>query len=295
MRVSAVIVKWSYSFANICQTFVVWLTVSVGLFRYVAVCMPLYGQQYCRLDSAQRIVVAVLLCSLAFNVSRFWDLTYGYDSCMQVSEMQEVVYVMASEFRMNAVFSKVYMALYNVLIFVAPFSVLLFVNFRAIAAVRRSYKLRTRQISKTQSKQALATKSLLSRGQTTTTLMLICIVFIFLACNLPTFVANIVEIIIGSERSKDESRFIRFVDISNLLVVLNSSANIIIYISLSKQYRKLLLFVAFRRGPPPKGWQALGYLPVPLSQRNNNQGVALLTLGSLHQSKKEKSESSNSD
>src|ERR1700677_2490804 len=73
--------------------------------------------------------------------------------------------------------------------------------------------------------------------------MLITIVFIFLTCNSPALIVNGMEWFLDSSSEMQtslQSAYFLLVDIVNLMVVINSSMNILVYIWFSKQYRILL-------------------------------------------------------
>lgn len=73
--------------------------------------------------------------------------------------------------------------------------------------------------------------------------MLITIVFIFLTCNAPALIVNAMEWFLDSSSETQtglQSAYYLLVDIVNLMVVINSSINIIVYMWFSKQYRSLL-------------------------------------------------------
>ncbi|KAL3984563.1 Serpentine type 7TM GPCR chemoreceptor Srw family protein [Acanthocheilonema viteae] len=75
------------------------------------------------------------------------------------------------------------------------------------------------------------------------TLMLLAIVAMFLTCNGLAFCNNIIEILIFVDKidsSENDSAFEKSVEIANILVSLNSSTSIFIYLSFSSKYRVIV-------------------------------------------------------
>ena len=75
------------------------------------------------------------------------------------------------------------------------------------------------------------------------TMMLLAIVAMFLLCNSLAFCNNIVEIIFTYDQelwAKYEALFDKFVEIGNILVSLNSSTTIFIYLNFSTKYRLIV-------------------------------------------------------
>jgi len=79
--------------------------------------------------------------------------------------------------------------------------------------------------------------------ETKTTIMLIVVVLVFLASNSLAFVCNIIEVLIRKMNLHQMyDTYLDLVEISNLLIVLNSAINIFIYWSFSKKYRAVFYF-----------------------------------------------------
>ncbi|VDM15337.1 unnamed protein product [Wuchereria bancrofti] len=79
-----------------------------------------------------------------------------------------------------------------------------------------------------------------STRDSSVTLMLLAIVAMFLTCNGLAFCNNIIEILMFVDKidnSENESAFEKSVEIANILVSLNSSTSIFIYLIFSSKYR----------------------------------------------------------
>jgi len=63
------------------HTTTMWLTVSLAVFRYIAVCHPLYGARWCNLHRARITVIAVVLATVVFCIPNYMMLyVYPYES-----------------------------------------------------------------------------------------------------------------------------------------------------------------------------------------------------------------------
>lgn len=73
-------------------------------------------------------------------------------------------------------------------------------------------------------------------------LMLVMVVALFLVCNSVALIVNIFEATISGEEASEAAREVLpvLIDVGSFLVVFNSSANFLIYIIFSKQFRKVL-------------------------------------------------------
>lgn len=65
-----------YPLGLIAQTGSVYLTVTVTVERYVAVCRPLRARSLCTYGRAKMYVLCVVLFSVLYNLPRFWEVTY---------------------------------------------------------------------------------------------------------------------------------------------------------------------------------------------------------------------------
>lgn len=65
-----------YPLGIVAQTGSVYLTVTVTIERYVAVCHPLRARSLCTYGRAKLYVIAVAVFSLCYNLPRFAEITY---------------------------------------------------------------------------------------------------------------------------------------------------------------------------------------------------------------------------
>ncbi|KAF0773998.1 FMRFamide receptor [Aphis craccivora] len=105
----------------------------------------------------------------------------------------------------------------------------------AVLQVRRANRERQR-LSRLQKKEiGLAT-------------MLLCVVVVFLLCNVWALISNVVEAFYGIIVD-------HLVKVSNLLVTINSSVNFVIYVIFGEKFKRLFFKLFFPRGVWMCGWQ----------------------------------------
>ena len=217
-----------YPIAMSAQTASVYLTLTVTLERYVAVCHPLRARALCTYGRAKIYVIVIIIFALLYNIPRFWEV--GVQSSDH-EELGEIFCIMASDLRANSLYIKIYIHwLYMIFIYFLPFTSIAVFNMMIYQQVRKANRERQR-LSRTEKREiGLAT-------------MLIIIVIIFFICNVLALITNILEAFYGI--IKDE-----LVKTSNLLVTINSSVNFIIYVIFGEKFKRifLLLFCKGRIG-----------------------------------------------
>ncbi|KAK8753491.1 hypothetical protein OTU49_004665 [Cherax quadricarinatus] len=201
----------------IAQTGSVYLTVTVTLERYIAVCRPLRARSLCTYGRARVYVISVALFSVLYNLPRFWEVSY--QECYIRGEWLTVV--VPSQLRQDPYYIEIYiMWLYLIVMYLIPFLSLMVFNFFIYKEVRAANHER-QQLSRLQRKEiGLA-------------VMLLVVVTVFFVCNVLAFIINILELL--------DITIDLLTMASNLLVTINSSVNFIIYCIFGQKFRKLFL------------------------------------------------------
>jgi 7 transmembrane receptor (rhodopsin family) len=203
------------------QTASVYLTLTVTLERFVAVCHPLRARALCTYGRARIYVVVIIAFAVLYNISRFWEVKvreYPDD------EHGTILCLTASELRSNQDYINIYIHwLYLVFIYFIPFLSLAFFNTMIYKQVRKANRERQR-LSRTEKREiGLAT-------------MLFCVVIVFFLCNILALVTNILEAFYGLIDDY-------LVKTSNLLVTINSSVNFIIYVIFGEKFKRIFLMM----------------------------------------------------
>jgi hypothetical protein len=194
------------------QMLTVWLAVLVSAERFVAICHPLLTASLCTMRRARRSIAVMLVACIAFNVPRYWE----YDPDFNKTEVGS-----------HAVYRYVYSAtLYSIFLFFLPLLLLVFLNTRLVLCLKDG----KRQWQSLQQHQ---------RKEQNLSVIPLSIVLIFFVCGTPSLAVNVIEAI--NNDVIEHAWFVRLMTVANLLVVLNSASNFIIYFLFGRKFRQKLI------------------------------------------------------
>ncbi|KAI0224431.1 FMRFamide receptor [Lamellibrachia satsuma] len=198
------------------QMTTVWLTVFVSVERYIAICFPLKVASLCTMSKVRCTIIGIFCMSVLFNIPRYFEYEYAKADLNNKTSLGH-----------SAVYRYLYTCtLYSLFLFLLPLSLLIFLNGKLILALRRGRRMwRTLQVRQ-------------RKEQNLTTIPL-AIVVVFFICATPALGVNVIDAMHPNLGNSPD--FIMFLVIANLLVVLNSATNFIIYCLLGTKFRTRLL------------------------------------------------------
>ncbi|CAG2203323.1 unnamed protein product [Mytilus edulis] len=233
-----------------CLTFQVtsiWLTLAFTVDRYIMICHPFKAERWCSIKRARWVILGLVLAGIAFNFIRFFEYKYekityvdmggildfnmtaNFTKAQQDQMMNSINYKEAyvnsfTELGNNPLFHKVvHIWFYLTCVAGIPFIALFVLNTFLIIAVHNSRK-----------KGKLINAK--EKRRNDTTVMLIGVIVIFLICEGPALISRMIYAL-HFENIKSIS-YIKFSEISNLLVTLNSAINIVPYYFFGKKFRQ---------------------------------------------------------
>lgn len=116
-----------YPVAMISQTVSVYLTLTVTLERFVAVCHPLRARSLCTYGRARAYVAGIVAFAVLYNITRFWEVRVH--KCMHAAYGQYVYQVYPSELRNDRDYISIYIHwMYLVIMYFIPFGSLAVLN-----------------------------------------------------------------------------------------------------------------------------------------------------------------------
>ncbi|RCN46609.1 hypothetical protein ANCCAN_07345 [Ancylostoma caninum] len=250
------IFRFAFALSHISQTGSVYITVSVTIERYLAVCHPRRSKQMCNSGGAAWTILGVTTFAVLFNATKFFELEvttltfflliaplqlvrpgftrlfvkrWGFERGISVQFRFFLVLLVSIRFDLQ-----VYaLWLTNIVMVFLPFITLLVLNAYIAYTIRKSLeKFDNHQ-------QKLPDRSELKEKSREATLVLVIIVCIFLICNFWGFVLTLLERIVDHETLMVEHHtFYTFSrEAINFLAIINSSINFVIYIVFGKEFR----------------------------------------------------------
>ena len=200
------------------QMTTVWLTVLVSAERYVAICRPLHAATVCTVSRVRLAVLSIVVASILFNVPRYFEFEVGDTGSV----------IVKSAIGNSPAFRILYTsAMYALALFLVPLGLLIYLNARLVAALRRGraewLHLQTPQ-----------------RREQTLTAIPLTIVLVFFFCGTPSLAVNVIDSV-DSGLPDRYSSYVTLMVIANFLVVINSASNIIIYCFVGSQFRNKLV------------------------------------------------------
>ncbi|XP_012243009.1 FMRFamide receptor [Bombus impatiens] len=214
------IVRFLYPLSCIAQIATVYLTLTVTLERYIAVCHPLQARSFCTYGRARLAVLVIVLFSFLYNLPKFWEVDYYAEVHWKYNVTIYCIY--PADLRSNNLYVTVYVHwMYFFICYLFPFLALVIFNAAIYQRVRKANR-DLQQLSRHQRREiGLAT-------------MLLCVVIVFLICNILPLASNIHETFFS-----DPPHWL--VQTGNLLVTINSSINFIIYVIFGRKFKRIFL------------------------------------------------------
>ncbi|XP_063441179.1 FMRFamide receptor-like [Mytilus trossulus] len=216
-----------YPVALFAQTGTIYTTMAFTIERYIAVCRPLEAANTCTLSRTKRVICLIFVSSLVYNLPRF--LEYETVQYIDSSSNTTLPNIQLTQIGTNEIFRQVYFIYLNLFtMFLLPFTFLAVLNIQLIRAVKVARNARIK-MSTSASKEA------------NLTVMLIAVIIVFLVCQLPSIADNILWTIFEKGQLHCSIHYIRFTTMSNLMVVVNSAINFILYCLFGKRFRKVFI------------------------------------------------------
>jgi len=233
----------------------VWTVAVLTADRYIAICRPLHAAQYSTLPRLRRAVTVLWVLAVAYNLPRFFEVEVIEIKTSHVSPsdglpLNSTMVDTLLNLNQNSTpsengrmlkwkntamgRSRVYQVGYSVCLnfvvqYLLPLVALVFFNHRLVRALRESNQLRCHS----------ATDGGTGRQQTW---MLVVVVIVFVVCQLPTMAWRVYWVLYWySGVPLSVSVMPYAVVVVNLMCVVNSSVNVVIYCFMGRQFRAILL------------------------------------------------------
>lgn len=216
----------TYTWPAVCiaQMITVWVTVLISLERFIAICMPLRAISLCTLPKIRIAIIAIVLSSVLFNLPKFFEFRTKV-ATMEGSNLTHVVVDGDTLLRRSTLYMYLYnMALFCIVMYAVPFLLLVGLNVKLIHALHGASK-QWEMLNRNQQKEVKAT------------IIPMCIVIVFFICGTQSLISFILDAVYV-DKAPDWLR--RYTGIANLLIVINSASNFLIFFVFGKKFRSVL-------------------------------------------------------
>lgn len=221
---------YAYPIALTAQTGSIYTTVGFTVERYIAVCHPLKASSWCTITRTRKSILTILVASIIFNLPRAFEIktVTEFDS----SNNQTHTFSTYTDFHTNQLFRTIYLTyLHAFVMLLFPFAVLAVLNILLIRAVKKS----------SNSVQGSVNHSNQNR-ENNLTVMLIAVVVVFLVCQMPSIVDNIIAVTVDKETLASPP-LVKLTVFSSLCVVTNSATNFYLYCLFGQKFRRVFCMV----------------------------------------------------
>jgi hypothetical protein len=211
-------IQFVYPLALISQTGSIWTTCLITAERYFAIAHPLRALTLSTRKRATWALISMSILAVVYNLPRFAEVEIV--ALHEDAPIKNVI--QPSALRHNRVYYWVYyICIYLAVLYIIPLTLLSVLNTKIYLAIKRANRDRSSLTQNQESEMNIAT-------------MLVFLVVVFIACNLPAFVVNCLELV------NDNTYFNMAMIFSNFLVCFNSSVNFVIYCTFGKKFRERL-------------------------------------------------------
>jgi hypothetical protein len=211
-----------------CHNMAMWFTVSLAVFRYIFVCHHVIGNRLCSLNRAILTITIIVIATIIVCIPNYF--------LYKVVPLRELGYNSSGYWIVDSVFVEEH-DFYKVLIFwffgvimkVAPCILLTLLSSMIILTMHQASKRRVRLLQQTRSSDHDV-----NHEHNRTTWMLVSVVLFFVITEMPQ---GILAMISGLNDHFFEEIYSNLGDVLDLLVLLNSAVNFILYCIMSQQFR----------------------------------------------------------
>ncbi|CAJ0606336.1 unnamed protein product [Cylicocyclus nassatus] len=214
-----------FPIAAVFQTSSVYFCVAAAVDCFIAVVLPESVRQlYCTPRRAKVTCTCIMVICFLYNIPHFFELEKV--PCIANDESVSAQ-ICPTDIRLDPAYYAIYYTyMYTTFLAIGPLTLLILLNICVV------YTVLTRKTESTEESD---------------TMSLILVVFFFIFCNFTALLVNFMEIILNNPNI-----LVYFVDLSNLLVVINGTANFFCYLIFGASFRRTLQKVLSNPWTKPK-------------------------------------------
>jgi len=211
-----------------CHNMAMWFTVSLAVFRYIFVCHHVIGNRLCSLNRAILTIIIITIATIVVCVPNFF--LYQVVKLSDIGHNITGYWIWDSELVMEYDFYKVAIFwFFGVIMKVAPCILLTLLSSMIILTMHQASKRRVRLLQQTRTSDHD-----INHEHNRTTWMLVSVVLFFVITEMPQ---GILAMVSGLNERFFTNIYSNLGDVMDILVLLNSAVNFILYCIMSQQFR----------------------------------------------------------
>ena len=215
---------YAYPTALTAQTCSIYTTVAFTVERFIAVCWPLRAAKMCTISRSRKAILIIVACSFIYNVPRMFEYRV-IETWDPITNYTRVSYEL-TELGVNPTYRHVYFIYMHIFfMLLIPFITLAVLNTMLIRAVKQSEHAKGKVNNKAKRENSL-------------TIMLISVIIVFLICQVPSIVDNILMATLSPDILQT-APLVKLTCISSLMVITNSAVNFYLYCVFGRKFRRV--------------------------------------------------------
>ena len=211
-----------------CHNLSTWLTVTLAVFRYIFVCRSTVAFRHTSIRRAKVAVIIVVVATVLICLPNYFS--YKVTKLSEVNEGMQGYWVFHSDFLQKHIVYKVMMMwVFGAVMKIVPCIFVTLLSSLIIIKMKRGVRWRHRVLNQTQ-----IISHDVNREHNRTTYMLLSVVILFIITELPQ---GVMALIAGVNDSFFNNVYFNLGYLMNLLVLINSAVNFILYCGMSRKFR----------------------------------------------------------
>ncbi|KAL8578577.1 hypothetical protein ACOMHN_015033 [Nucella lapillus] len=214
-----------------CHNMAMWLTVTLAVFRYIFVCQHSMAVRLCSMARAKLTVAVVVVATVISCVPNYFVYSV-HDMGPDLKRNVSCYWIVASKLAQNNPnYEQFARWLFGVVIKILPCVLMAFLSTLLIFAMQQAKKRRARLLNKV---SRIVDHDHQSSEHNRTTMMLVGVVICFIVTEIPQ---GILAWISAVDKEFWDAVYIHVGDLMDILVLVNSAVNFILYCIMSQQFR----------------------------------------------------------
>ncbi|MCL4144019.1 UNVERIFIED_CONTAM: hypothetical protein GTU68_011148 [Idotea baltica] len=237
-------------FPNTFHTTSIWLTLALGVQRYIYVCHPPMARVYCNVKRVTKVIACIVASASLHQGLRFFEFRYDETCVVWDHKILSACNIFYSKWIWNHLnlYYGSYFWFRVFFVHLGPCTILIVLNLLLFKALRKAEIKRRKMVKENKKKECLKL-----RDSNCTTLMLIVILSVFLITEIPLAVITLLHIFSSQGYinffTPDEYHIIqKYFIVSNFFITVSYPINFAIYCGMSRQFLETFKETFVRRG-----------------------------------------------